>query len=135
MNRRTSAGDRTVGYGRPPASTRFKPGQSGNPRGRPRRRQASLYELLETELTKLVTVHQDGASERITRAEALMRVAFSRALKGDPKMISLLLKQLERRSPAAAYPSAEETEAVRASLREKIESIRRNLEHARKSGL
>lgn len=26
-----------VGYGKPPLHTRFKPGQSGNPRGRPRR--------------------------------------------------------------------------------------------------
>ena len=25
-----------VGYGKPPASTRFKPGQSGNPKGRPK---------------------------------------------------------------------------------------------------
>ena len=25
-----------VGFGRPPRSTRFKPGQSGNPNGRPR---------------------------------------------------------------------------------------------------
>ena len=25
-----------VGYGRPPVRTRFKPGQSGNPRGRPK---------------------------------------------------------------------------------------------------
>jgi hypothetical protein len=27
-----------VGYGRPPLATRFKPNQSGNPKGRPRRR-------------------------------------------------------------------------------------------------
>jgi hypothetical protein len=27
----------TVGYKRPPSKTRFKPGQSGNPRGRPKR--------------------------------------------------------------------------------------------------
>jgi len=25
-----------VGYGKPPAHSRFKPGQSGNPRGRPK---------------------------------------------------------------------------------------------------
>jgi len=28
----------TVGYKRPPSHTRFKPGKSGNPRGRPRRK-------------------------------------------------------------------------------------------------
>jgi hypothetical protein len=28
-----------VGYGKPPADTSFKPGQSGNPKGRPKRRE------------------------------------------------------------------------------------------------
>jgi hypothetical protein len=28
--------DRGSGYGKPPLHTRFKPGQSGNPRGRPK---------------------------------------------------------------------------------------------------
>jgi hypothetical protein len=31
-----------VGYGRPPLETRFKPNQSGNPKGRPRRRSLEL---------------------------------------------------------------------------------------------
>ena len=30
-----NSNDDTVGYGRPPKSTQFKPGQSGNPSGRP----------------------------------------------------------------------------------------------------
>ena len=29
-------GDERIGYRRPPVATRFRPGQSGNPRGRPR---------------------------------------------------------------------------------------------------
>ena len=28
--------DYEIGYGKPPKQTRFKPGQSGNPRGRPK---------------------------------------------------------------------------------------------------
>ena len=30
-----TGGEYDVGYGRPPAHARFKPGKSGNPRGRP----------------------------------------------------------------------------------------------------
>jgi Family of unknown function (DUF5681) len=33
---RDGEGDYRVGYGKPPLETRFKQGQSGNPRGRPR---------------------------------------------------------------------------------------------------
>ena len=31
-----SVANERVGYGRPPTTTRFRPGQSGNPRGRPK---------------------------------------------------------------------------------------------------
>jgi hypothetical protein len=36
-----------VGYGHPPKHSRFKPGQSGNPRGRPKGRQSFLTDLIE----------------------------------------------------------------------------------------
>ena len=32
----SAEGDYEVGYGKPPKHSRFKPGQSGNPKGRPR---------------------------------------------------------------------------------------------------
>jgi len=31
-----SSSDQKVGYGQPPLESRFKPGQSGNPKGRPK---------------------------------------------------------------------------------------------------
>jgi hypothetical protein len=34
--KRRPSGDYEVGYGKPPKHTRFKPGQSGNPKGRPK---------------------------------------------------------------------------------------------------
>jgi hypothetical protein len=37
---RDNEGDYEVGYGKPPRDTRFKRGQSGNPRGRPSARLA-----------------------------------------------------------------------------------------------
>src|SRR6266511_2789790 len=45
-----------VGYGRPPHHTRFKPGESGNPKGRPRRVKArnikkSIQEVYLRDLT------------------------------------------------------------------------------------
>jgi hypothetical protein len=41
----------SVGYGRPPKHTRFKPGRSGNPKGRPRGSRN-----LSTEMQKVLTI-------------------------------------------------------------------------------
>ena len=60
--------DYAVGYGKTPASSRFRKGQSGNPRGRPRgRRNDPPYEAV---LGQMVTIREDGAERRVTAAEA-----------------------------------------------------------------
>ena len=38
-----------VGYGKPPKSGRFRPGVSGNPRGRPKSKGLALAELIKTQ--------------------------------------------------------------------------------------
>jgi uncharacterized protein DUF5681 len=43
--------DYTIGFGRPPAAHRFKPGQSGNPRGRPKGRKN--FDTMVREIVKL----------------------------------------------------------------------------------
>ncbi len=43
----TSTGGYDVGYRKPPKHTRFKPGQSGNPRGRPKGTKNLKTDLIE----------------------------------------------------------------------------------------
>jgi hypothetical protein len=45
MTKHRSTRDYEIGYGRPPIHTRFKPGQSGNPAGRPKGAQNSATEI------------------------------------------------------------------------------------------
>ena len=80
--RRTSRrGDDGIGYGRPPAATRFRKGQSGNPRGRPRgRRSEPPYEAV---LGQMVTIREDGVERRVTAAEAFLLHVTKRGLEGD----------------------------------------------------
>jgi uncharacterized protein DUF5681 len=61
----------TLGKGRPPVHTRFKKGQSGNPTGRPRRKDRSphIEPAIKNALNSLVTVNENGKVRQITKFE------------------------------------------------------------------
>jgi hypothetical protein len=61
-----------VGYGKPPASFRFKPGQSGNPSGRPKTPQ-DISELAAKELKMKRRAKIDGEFVTMTTAELLIK--------------------------------------------------------------
>lgn len=77
----------------PANDTRFKPGQSGNPKGRPRK-ERSLLRHLEAELDAEMQVTEGGKVTRLTKREALAKSMVNKALQGDHKMLVALLKQL-----------------------------------------
>jgi hypothetical protein len=79
----------SVGYGRPPLHTRFKPGRSGNPSGRPKKRPTLGADLAE-ELAELVPA-DDGDTIPITRQRALLRKLLTMALSGNMKAANLVL--------------------------------------------
>jgi hypothetical protein len=73
-----------VGYGRPPERTRFKPGQSGNPKGRPKGRQHTNNELRAIFESRIPI--QDGANRRnVTRLAAVLLKQWERAIRGDQR--------------------------------------------------
>jgi hypothetical protein len=72
-----------VGYGRPPIRSRFQPGQSGNPRGRPKRRtiKADLRDALSA---------TTGRSDGSTKQETLVQKLVDDAVGGDLASMKLL---------------------------------------------
>jgi len=79
-----------VGYKKPPKATRFRRGQSGNPRGRPRGSK-SFRTLIEAHYERKVTFLEDGKQKRITMKEAVVRRAFRAAIvDGDVRMLKEL---------------------------------------------
>jgi hypothetical protein len=78
------------GYKRPPKATQFKPGTSGNPRGRPKKPRDLEDDLIEM-LSKNITVREDGKLRKISRQKAILRKLLSQALQGDAKALSSIL--------------------------------------------
>jgi hypothetical protein len=84
--------DDRVGYGKPPKRTRFKPGQSGNPRGRSRAIEFRDWENpIQKYMLELITVTIKGKTEKIPVVDALMMTSIKRALGGCTKTLKVLL--------------------------------------------
>ncbi len=98
--------DYNVGYGKPPLETRFKPGQSGNPKGRPKRAKG-LNTLARSALTEKVKVRTANGEKRMTRIEALLHKLMELAMKGNGAALANLLKIY-----AVAVPDQQEVDGV-----------------------
>jgi hypothetical protein len=79
-----------VGYGKPPRAARFKPGQSGNPGGRPKGSR-NLASDLAAELGELITVRAPGRARRVTKQRALIKSLMERALAGNVRASTAML--------------------------------------------
>lgn len=82
-----------VGFKHPPVSTRFKKGQSGNPRGRPKSKYRDIPH--DAVLGQMVTIREDGRQRRVTAAEAFLLQLTQRGLVGDGAAARPLLDTIE----------------------------------------
>jgi hypothetical protein len=88
-----------VGPGRPPASSRFRKGQSGNPKGRPRKPKpppegGSAFDVI---IDRTLTVTQGGVERALTLDEALQLQTYKDALAGNRSSRRTILKMIEKR--------------------------------------
>lgn len=86
--------DYGIGYGRPPQEYQFKKGQSGNPRGRPRKAK-SKKQILEGALNEPVTIRVGAKERKITKQEALIQVQLNNGLNGDTRSAKFVLQLAE----------------------------------------
>ena len=95
--------DQKVGYGNPPAHSRFQKGRSGNPPGRPR---SKVSTILSKVLDEPVDLAGGGSC---TRLELLMTTLATHA-QSEERYMRLLLSQLDKIDRhASRAPAAEET--------------------------
>lgn len=102
--------DYEVGYGKPPKSAQFKPGQSGNPRGRPKKAKG-VDTIIREQMLQSITVHTAAGPKRMTRAEALIVKAVEMAAKGNFRALNTLLDRYGRAVPDAPISVAEDSVA------------------------
>ena len=99
--------DYKVGYKKPPLHTRFRKGQLGNPRGRPRGSK-NFSTLLTEALNEPVIVTEDGRRRRISKRELGLRQLANKFAMAEAQATKMLLGlMLERERLAAASPPAE----------------------------
>jgi hypothetical protein len=89
-----------VGNKKPPLHTRFKPGQSGNPRGRPKGRckdlnLVNLGGLFTRELFKTVGVNVNGKVVKKSQAEVLVAQMVKQAITKGGTATRILLQFME----------------------------------------
>lgn len=83
---------RPIGFGSPPVEHQFKPGQSGNPRGRPKRAR-NLKSILSEEQSERVRVtDSQGRSRRYSKLQLVIKRLLEKAAKGDVRAISKLVE-------------------------------------------
>src|SRR3954452_3102189 len=97
-----------VGYKRPPDHTRFRPGQSGNPRGRPKRHRNLATDLRE-ELAQLIPIREDGKARRVTKQRAFVKRLIQRAVNGDARAVNSLVALCARTFLQADETPVEQT--------------------------
>jgi hypothetical protein len=93
----------------------FKPGQSGNPKGRPR----GSYNLAREFLAEVESAAPD-APVQMSKLQALIKAQIDKAVQGDNRAIESVLGRMEdlEKRVSAAPPAPQFTDADREAIAE-----------------
>ena len=80
-----------VGYAKPPQYTRFRKGQSGNPKGRPKGLQ-SFARLARQAFNEKIAIKENGERRIITKLQAALKQLANKAASGDAAAIREVLR-------------------------------------------
>lgn len=79
-----------VGYGKPPRHTRFKKGESGNPKGRPKPPE-NMSDAIAKAFSSYIEIKENGKIKRVKAMEAIAKKVLAEALKGNSAILRKIL--------------------------------------------
>lgn len=95
---RSKRTDYEIGYGKPPPNSRFRPGQSGNPRGRPRKKTEDIT-LADILNEKQAITDRRGRTRCLCTRELIYRKLVQMALGGDKRAMQMVLSSANADGP------------------------------------
>jgi uncharacterized protein DUF5681 len=93
-----------VGYGRPPVNRQFKPGQSGNPKGRPKGQKNFATIFGETLHQKILVRDKNGKTRWLTKQQAMCEVMTNKAVNGDAKAFTAVFQLADKHGALEYQP-------------------------------
>jgi Family of unknown function (DUF5681) len=109
----------SVGYGRPPAHTRFQPGRSGNPKGRPKGA-FNLKDQRRRVYTDMISLREGNGRRKVPAVVAVDVVLMHKALQGDlraAEAVSKNAKELGAFDDGATEPTGNPLDLTNAEIR------------------
>lgn len=88
-----------VGYRKPPTNTKFQPGPSRNPKGRPKGA-TGVRTLVNNALDETIRTAENAQSRSIRERQAILMAMIARAIRGDVRAASLAMRLMEAHDPA-----------------------------------
>lgn len=85
-----------TGYKRPPVESQFKPGKSGNAKGRPRKPPDAKVSNEVTVLQGIFSETVNVEGQEMNKLELLVRTNYSRAMKGEPSAIRFITRIIDK---------------------------------------
>ena len=129
--------DYEVGYGKPPATSRFQKGKSGNPKGRPKgsknklpKSDMRLRDILINEANREIVVQDKYGPISMPVAQAAARSLAFKAAQGNVSAQKLFLKEFN----AAESEKAFEKQATFETAVEYKESAKAEIKRAKENG-
>jgi hypothetical protein len=80
-----------VGYAKPPTASQFKPGQTGNAKGRPTGHK-NLKTLIRQAMTARISVQEGSSNRQVSKIEGVVLRQLQNALKGNDRSAMAVIR-------------------------------------------